>query len=83
MKSVETEIIQNRRNMSIHLYLIKLPRNNSITFLYLYKSLNYKLNSMRNDYYILKNNAHCRFHFAIIITKKKIKRTTRNYRTLK
>ena len=36
--------------MNIYLYLIKLLRINFITFLYFYKSLNYKSSSMRNDY---------------------------------
>ena len=72
------------RNINTHLYSIKLLRNNSITLLYLYESLNYKSNLMRNDYYILKNDARCRSRFVIIIIKKKkAERTTRNYRTLK
>ena len=68
------------RNINIHSYSTKLLRNNFITLLHLYKPLNYKSNSMRNDYYILKNNARYRPRFAIIaIKKKKIKRTTRSY----
>ena len=72
------------RNMGTHLYSIKLFRNNFITFLHLYESLNYESSLMRNDYYILKDDARCRPRFAIIIIKKKkIKRITRNYRILK
>ena len=59
------------RNMSTHLYLIKLLRNNFIALLYFYESLNYESSSMRNDRYILKNNARYRSRFAIIATKKK------------
>ena len=36
--------------MNIHLYFIKLFRNNFIIFLYFYKFINYKLDLMRNDY---------------------------------
>ena len=41
------------RNINIHLYSIKLLRNNSLTFLHFYKPLNYESSLMRNDY-ILK-----------------------------
>ena len=58
-------------NMSTHLYSTKLLRNNYITLLYLYKSLNYESSLMRNNYYILKNDARYRSRFAIITTKKK------------
>ena len=57
--------------MSTHSYLIRLSRNNSATLLYLYKPLNYKSSLMRNDYYILRNNARCRFRFVIVEIKKK------------
>ena len=40
--------------MSIHLYSIKLFRNNFITYLFFYESLNYESNLIRNNYYILK-----------------------------
>ena len=83
MKNIEIEAVQNRRNMNIHSYSIKLPRNNFVTFLHLYGSLNYESSSMRNNRYILKDNARYRSRFVIIITKKKIKRTMRNYRTLR
>ena len=59
------------RNMSIYLYLIKLLRNNFITFLHFYKPLNYESSLMRNNYYILKNDAYYRPRFVIIIIKKK------------
>ena len=39
-----------RRNMNIYLYLIKLFQNNFTIFLYFYKSLNYKLNLIRNNF---------------------------------
>ena len=39
-----------RRNINIHLYLIKLFRDNFITHLFFYKFLNYELSSMRNNY---------------------------------
>ena len=83
MRDAEVEIVQNRRNISTHSYSIKLSQNNFITFLYLYKSLNYELSSMRNNYLYFKNDARCRSRFAIIVIKKKIKRIIRNYRTLK
>ena len=76
--------LKHRRNMNIYLYSIKLLRDNFTAFLYLYKSLNYELSSMRNDRYILKNDVYCHFRFAIIAAKKKkVERTTRSYRTLK
>ena len=71
------------RNISTHLYSIKLFRNNFITFLYFYEFLNYESSLMRNNRYILKNNARYRSRFAIIVIKKKIERITRNYRILK
>ena len=71
------------RNINTHSYSIKLFRNNFITFLHLYKPLNYESSSMRNNYYILKYDARYRSRFVIIVTKKKIERTTRSYRTLK
>ena len=49
IKAVAKKLSQNRRNMNIQLYLIKLFRDNFITFLYLYKFLNYELSLMRND----------------------------------
>ena len=36
--------------MNIHLYSIKLSRDNFITLLYLYELLNYESSSMRNNY---------------------------------
>ena len=57
--------------MGIHLYLIKLFRDNFITFLHLYESLNYESSLIRNDYYILKSDARYRSRFAIIAIKKK------------
>ena len=48
--------LKHRHNMSIYLYSIKSFRNNFITLLYLYKSLNYKLNLIRNDYIFFENN---------------------------
>ena len=66
------KLSQNRYNINIQSYSIKLSRNNFITLLHLYKSLNYESSSMRNDRYILKNNARCRLRFVIIITKKKL-----------
>ena len=68
------------RNMGTHSYSTKLLRDNFTTLLYLYESLNYESNSMRNDYYILKDDARYRFRFIIItIKKKKAERITRNY----
>ena len=49
MKNAEI-IAKHRRNMNIHLYSIKLSRNNSVTFLHFYKPLNYESSSMRNGY---------------------------------
>ena len=76
--------LKHRRNMNIHLYSIKLLRNNFITHLFLYKSLNYESSSMRNDYILFKNNVivfvkklRSRYN------KKKIKRIKRSYRTLR
>ena len=81
---LKLKLSQNRRNINTHSYLTKLPQNNFITFLYLHKSLNYESSSMRNNYYILRDNAHCRPHFVIIIIKKKkVERITRSCRTLK
>ena len=59
------------RNINIHLYSIKLLRNNFITFSHFYKPLNYESSLMRNNYYILKNDARYRSRFIIIIIKKK------------
>ena len=59
------------RNMNTHLYSIKLFQNNFIILLHLYESLNYESSLMRNDYYILKDNARCRSRFVIIAIKKK------------
>ena len=50
VKAVAKKLSRNRRNMNIHLYSIKLSRDNFITLLYLYKPLNYELSLMRNDY---------------------------------
>ena len=44
------KLLFKHRNMNIHSYLIKLFRNNFITFLHFYKFLNYKLNLIRNDF---------------------------------
>ena len=62
---------KHRRNINTHLYSIKLLRDNFITLLYLYELLNYESSSMRNDCYILKNNARYRPRSVIIATKKK------------
>ena len=48
-ETIAKKLSQNRRNKSIHLYSIKLSQNNFITFLHLYKPLNYESNSIRND----------------------------------
>ena len=63
--------LKHRRNMNIHLYSIKLFQDNFTTFLHLHESLNYELSSMRNDRYILKNDARYRPRSVIIATKKK------------
>ena len=49
--------LKHRRNMNIHLYSIKLLRNNFITHLFFHKSLNYESSSMRNNYIFFENNA--------------------------
>ena len=43
-------------NINTHLYSIKSLRNNFITLLHLYESLNYKSSLMRNDYIFFKND---------------------------
>ena len=54
VEAVVKKLSQNRYNINIQLYLIKLSQNNFATFLYLFESLNYKLNLMRNDYIFYK-----------------------------
>ena len=48
--------LKYRRNMSTHSYSIKSLQNNFITLLYLYKPLNYKSNSMRNNHIFFEDN---------------------------
>ena len=48
--------LKHRRNINTYLYSIKSLRNNFITVLYFYKSLNYESSSMRNDHIFFENN---------------------------
>ena len=57
--------------MSTYSYLIKLFRNNFITLLYLYKSLNYKSSLIRNNHISLKDRHHSCDILSIVIIKKR------------
>ena len=84
-KDAEAVAQKHRRNMNIYLNSIKLLRDNFVTLLSLYELLNYESSSMRNNHILkitLSLSQKSFAIFAVIVTKKKIERKTRNYQTL-